>query len=597
MPSVISSLVVVPIMLIARLYHKIWWGFFAALLGSIAWSYYNRTMTGYYDTDMFSAMAPMFILYFLIKSTIDFNLKSALYAALAIVWYPFLYDQGLAIVYAMGMIYGAYMVWYHREEKTTYASLILIFLALIPMAKFGLSSPYTYLVHTILVAGAYLAVSKGKLSLKQEMVAAGGFMILFLLLGNVFGLMLSKILSYTIEGTKEGALHFYAVNQTVMEAGHIPFSTFDNSISGSQVGVVLSLIGYLVLILKHRAFVLALPLVGIGIFALWGGLRFTVYAVPVAAMSAVYLFFVIGESIKESRLRYGFIVLATAAMLYPNITHIVSYKVPTVLNKAEVEDLVKLNKIAASKDYTLTWWDYGYPVWYYSETNTLIDGGKHDNDNFIISKIMQTTSPALAANLSRLAVETYVDSNYTIVADRLFTKEEPDILLSQLESSTYPLPPKTRDIYLYLPYRMLPIFPTVAVFGNLDLKSGKEERKIVFYPTRAVSNQNGVLKFSNGLVFDTQKGKLFFGQNAQPVRQFIIAKNTKSGEISLRAQNYDPRGGYSVVYMQSYGQFIVMDNETLSSMYVQMFILGKYDKELFELVVSSPYSRIYRLKR
>jgi hypothetical protein len=49
--------------------------------------------------------------------------------------------------------------------------------------------------------------------------------------------------------------------------------------------------------------------------------------------------------------------------------------------------------------------------------------------------------------------------------------------------------------------------------------------------------------------------------------------------------------------MQSYGQFVVMDNETLHSMYVQMFILGKYDKDLFELVVSSPYSKIYRLKR
>ena len=597
MPSIVSSLVVIPIILISRLYGKTWWGFFAALLGSIAWSYYNRTMTGYYDTDMFSAMAPMFILYFLMKSTIDFNLKSALYAALAIVWYPFLYDQGLAIVYAMGLIYGAYMVWYHREEKTTYASLILVFLALIPMTKFGIVSPYTYVVHTLLVAGAYIFVAKGKLSLKQEMIVAGGLMVLFLLLGNVFGLMLSKVLSYTIEGTKEGALHFYAVNQTVREAGHIPFSTFANRISGSQVGVVLSLIGYLILVIRHRAFVLALPLVGIGIFALWGGLRFTVYAVPVAAMSAVYLFFVVGDYIKDIRLRYGFIILATAAMLYPNITHIIEYKVPTVLNKAEVEDLVKLDTLASSKDYTLTWWDYGYPVWYYSDTNTLIDGGKHDNDNFIISKIMQTTSPALAANLSRLAVETYVDSNYSIVADRLFTKEEPDILLSQLESATYPLPAKTREIYLYLPYRMLPIFPTVAVFGNLDLKSGKEERKIIFYPTRAIKNKNGVLQFSNGLVFDAQKGQLFFGKNAQPVRQFIVAKTKKNGEIELRAQNYDPRGGYSVVYMQSYGQFVVMDNQTLHSMYVQMFILGKYDKNFFELVVSSPHSRIYRLKR
>ncbi len=78
MPAVISSLVVIPIILIARLYSQSLWGFFAALLGSIAWSYYNRTMIGYYDTDMFSAMAPMFILYFLMKSTIDFNLRSAL---------------------------------------------------------------------------------------------------------------------------------------------------------------------------------------------------------------------------------------------------------------------------------------------------------------------------------------------------------------------------------------------------------------------------------------------------------------------------------------------------------------------------------------
>lgn len=94
LPAVISSLVVIPVILIARLYGQALWGFFAALLGSIAWSYYNRTMVGYYDTDMFSAMAPMFILYFLMKSTVDFNLRSALYAAIAISIYPFLYDSG-----------------------------------------------------------------------------------------------------------------------------------------------------------------------------------------------------------------------------------------------------------------------------------------------------------------------------------------------------------------------------------------------------------------------------------------------------------------------------------------------------------------------
>jgi len=601
MPAIISSLVVIPIILIARLYKQTLWGFFAALLGSIAWSYYNRTMTGYYDTDMFSAMAPMFILFFLIKSTIDFNLRSALYASLAIIIYPFLYDQGQSIVYAMGIIYAGYMVWYHRHENVTYSALILVFISLLPFSHF-IDRPYTYIVQTLVLVGVYFFLKTEKLKQKELMIFSGIIFILFMLLGNVFGLILHKIMTYTITGTQESGLHFYAVNQTVREAGQIPFSTFANRISGSQIGVLIAFIGYVVLVIKHRAFILALPLMGIGVFALFGGLRFTVYAVPVAAMGAIYLLFVLGDFFKDKKLKYGFIILATIMLIYPNITHIIDYKVPTVLNKAEVTDLDKLNKIADGKDYTLTWWDYGYPVWYYSDTSTLIDGGKHDNDNFIISKILQTSSPELAANLSRLAVETYVDSNYSVVADTLFKNKEedqidPNLFLSELESDTYVLPKKSRDVYLYLPYRMLNIFPTVAVFGNLDLTTGKSERKITFYPSTVKSNKEGSILLRNGIGFDSKKGTLNIGGQEQAVKYFIITQNTKTNQTKVESQLYHMDGEYVVVYMQSYGQFIVMDEETFKSMYVQMFILGKYDKNLFELVVSSPYSKIYKIKK
>jgi len=602
MPTVISSLVVIPMILIARLYKQTLWGFFAALLGSIAWSYYNRTMTGYYDTDMFSAMAPMFILYFLMKSTIDFNLRSALYAAIAIVLYPFLYDQGQAIIYAMGIIYGIYMVWQHKEENTTYQSFILIFLALIPLSYFGIERPYSYLIQSFIIVGVFIFLKSDKLKEKELMIISAIIFILFLVFGNVFSLILSKITSYTITGTETSGLHFYAVNQTVREAGQIPFSTFANRISGSQLGVLLSFIGYILLVIRHKAFILALPLMGIGVFALWGGLRFTVYAVPVAAMSAVYLFFVLGDFFQNKKIKYMFIFLATMAMIYPNIKHIIAYKVPTVLNKAEVEDLDKLKHISNPKDYTLSWWDYGYPIWYYSDTSTLIDGGKHNNDNFIISTIMQTTSPEVAANLSRLAVETYVDSNYTLVTDSLFkngTKNQldPNMLLSELENSSYKLPKKTRDIYLYLPYRMLNIFPTVAIFGNIDLVTGKTERKITFYPTSVNKNNNGILMFKNGIIFNTKTGVLEIGRQKAFVKYFIATQDTKDGSIKLQSQFYHSNGEYAVVYLKSYGRFIIMDTKTFRSMYVQMFMLGKYDKNLFELVVSSPYSRIYKLKR
>ena len=600
MPTVISSLVVIPIMLIARLYGQSVWGFFAALLGSIAWSYYNRTMTGYYDTDMFSAMAPMFILYFLMKSTIDFNLKSALYAAIAIAIYPFLYDAGASIVYAMGIIYAAYLTFYHHNETNTYYSMILVFFALLHLP---ISAPFNYIATIAILIILYIYFQKTTIDQKKLIIVSAILLVLFMYFGNVFGLIVGKVMSYVSTGTAAEGLHFYGVHQTIREAGKIPFQTFANRISGSELGVVIALIGYIVLVLRHRAFILALPLVGIGVFALWGGLRFTVYAVPVAAMSAVYLFHVITQIVSNKKSIY-FVAMTglTAMMIYPNITHIIGYKVPTVLNKAEVQDLVNLSKISTDKDYTLTWWDYGYPIWFYSNTNTIIDGGKHQNDNFIISKIMQTTSSDLAVNLSRLAVETYVDSNYSIIANTMFKNGQedqidPDFLLAELESSSYMLPKKTRDIFLYLPYRMLNIFPTVAIFGNLDLTTGKNERKISFFPTSATSSKEGIITLRNGIVFDATKGEITIGKQKKSVKNFIMTQNTTEGKLQLQSQLYHVDGEYAVVYMKSYGSFVVMDSETFNSTYVQMFMLEKYDKNLFELVISSPYSKIYKLKK
>jgi dolichyl-diphosphooligosaccharide--protein glycosyltransferase/undecaprenyl-diphosphooligosaccharide--protein glycosyltransferase len=572
------------------------WGFFAALLGSITWSYYNRTMTGYYDTDMFSAMAPMFILFFLIKSTIDLNLRSALYAGLAIVIYPFLYDQGQAIVYSIGIIYGAYMLWFHRDSNVTYSSLILVFISLLPLNHF-IDKPYSYLVHFTILIALYLFLKQERLAKKEMMIATGVSLFLFLFLGDVFGLILGKVLSYTLQGTGEGSLHFYGVNQTVREAGKIPFETFANRTSGSSVGVIVALIGYVVLVFRRPAFILALPLIGIGIFSMWGGLRFTVYAVPIAAMSAIYLFFVIAEQIKENIAKYAFIALATAGMIYPNITHIIGYKVPTVLNKTEVADLAKLDSVADGKEYTLTWWDYGYPIWFYSDTSTLIDGGKHNNDNFIISKILLTPSQDLAANLSRLAVETYEESNHSIVANKLFEKRDPNILLEDLKSSDFKLPKKTRDVFLYLPYRMLRIFPTVAVFGNINLKTGKKKRTIHFYPSAPVQQSGAKIILQNGIIFDTAKGEITIGGKIKKVERFDVATLGAGGTPQVKSQLMHMDGEFCVVFLQSYGQMIVMDRETYNSTYVQMFMLGKYDKELFELVVSSPYSKIYKLKK
>jgi dolichyl-diphosphooligosaccharide--protein glycosyltransferase/undecaprenyl-diphosphooligosaccharide--protein glycosyltransferase len=633
MPAFISSLIVVPILLIARLYGQTMLGFLAALIGGIAWSYYNRTMTGYYDTDMFSVMAPMFILFFLMKSTIDYNLRAALYAALAIAIYPFLYDSGRSLIYAMGIIYAMYLLFYHRDEKMAYYSSILVFLALVPFAIF-VPEPYDIGFKMVAIVVLFFVFQKVKVERKYLIGILLILFVFFMYFGNVFALILGKVSAFIATGTVTEGLQFYGVHQTIREANKIPFEIFAKRISGSELGFIFSVIGYTFLVWRYRAFLLALPILGVGVFALWGGLRFTIYAVPIAAFGVIYLFFMIGELFKDNRVKYGFIVLATLAVLYPNVKHILNYKVGVVMKSNQIQDLVKLNEVSSDKDYTLAWWDYGYPLWYYAGTSTLIDGGKHQNDNFILSTILQTTSPKLAVNLSRLSIETYaagvasykayiengrreedIPEAYKIVRNEKVThagagpvtnvifrngqsdQKDPRKILRALEENEYPLPTKSREIYFYMPSKMVRIFYTITKFGNLDLATGKRLRKLEFYFTaQEGKTPDGKIILRNKIILDLKKGEIHIRGKTKKIKHFAAVyynNKTKTERVQEKFHHFD--GEYSIVVKN--GKTLVMDTKTFDSMYVQMGLLSRYDTNLFEQVVSSYSSKIYRLKR
>jgi len=635
MPVFVSSLIVIPIILIMKLYDRAFLGFLAAILASIAWSFYNRTMAGYYDSDFFAIVFPVFILYFLIKSIRQKSFVSFLVVLLLNSLYFYAYDASKGVIYAMGIGFIVYAILFLRKEERLYDYIFLISISMLDI---------DWRVRLFLVVVGWILVYKSVIKEKRvEIVLAALAVVAFLYFNNVFSLIWAKVYEYIQTGVGESAgLKFFEVHQTISEAGKIPFTIFADRISGSVLGFFISLIGYGYLVWRKREFLLFLPLVAIGFFAYKGGLRFTVYAIVPLAMGVVYLFWEVAKLIdgKNKKVQYGIVLLAWFILLVPNIIHLWDYnkRISSVFTKGEVKDLIKLKKLASNKDYTLTWWDYGYPIWYYSETNTLIDGGKHQNDNYIISKILQSDSPKLMANFSRLAVENYVEAvesykNYLAhdkdekyipkkfllfdgkgkpyhavgkgsgaIAEALFeggTKElrDPQDLLEKLKNSDYVPPKKSRDIYIYMPYKMVNIFSTVMIFGNLDLLTGERLRDAIYYASYVRSSKNGKVRLSNGLVFDQKSGNIYFGRRALKVRNFIETKNLESGEIKILPKFYHRDGELSVIYMKRYGKVIIMDNDTFASNFVQMGLLGNYDKNLFDLVVASPYGRIYKLKR
>ncbi|SFV56779.1 Oligosaccharyltransferase PglB [hydrothermal vent metagenome] len=592
MPAVISSLVVIPIILIGRLFGMAIVGFFAALLGSIAWSYYNRTMVGYFDTDMFSAMAPMFILYFLLATIKTEKRVYALFSAFAFLIYPFLYDQGKTIVYAMGLLYMGYMLLFHRKDDFTYRSILLITVGLIDFSFWG---------QFVVIVALYVAMERGVVTVKQAIYGSIVLIPIFLYTGNVHGLIFGKIINYFERGTVDHGLRFLQVSQTIREAGLIPFDVMANRISGSVAGVLIAFIGYIVLVVRHKEFILALPLIAIGLFSLVGGLRFTVYAVPMAAISAIYLFHVLCEYLGDKRLYYPIMALLTAAMIYPNIIHILGYRVPTVMTKREVMILDKLKSLSTPKDYVVTWWDYGYPIWYFAEKNTLIDGGKHNNDNFIVSEIMLTDSPLEAARLSRLAVEEYVASDYKLITDILFKNNTPeqvdvDDYLYELKHGDVKLPKKTRDVYLYMPWNMVGILPTINLFRNLDLKTGKAKSRAFYYSTQNFKRVGDVIHMGQGISWHMREGILDIQGEKLEIGKEITVGYTKDGKLHRDQRVVHATGRYHIIYMGSYNNIMIVDDSYLNSLFIQMFVFENYDKNLFEPVVMDVMAKIYKVK-
>ena len=602
LPAVIGSLLVIPIMLIGRVLKQDILGFFAAMLGAITWSYYNRTMVGYYDTDMFVVVLPTMIVFGLIAALTakDTRLLSIapLFVILSIYWHP----SGYQIANALLMMLILYTVIFARKEIYNYKLLSVYMLALI-------SAPVLIKIGLVLLLASVFHFLRARLITRYVILLGIVAVILYFVFGGsnwLLGLVKNAYIVRVLFAADEApALKFFSVVQTVREAGDIPFDLFANRISGHTVTFMLSVVGYIMMGIRYPLFFLSLPMVVLGFFAFKGGLRFTVFAVPFMSLGFFFLaFFVLSKLVQNKSAKYAAASLIAIAALYPNVTHILEYKVPTVFNSSEVRVLDQLRQKAAREDYVVSWWDYGYPIRYYSDINTLVDGGKHSgNVNFPVSYAL-TYSQAESANMARLDVE-YTEQGYQtgkkgsnirhMLED--YGYRDTNTFLTQLNSKEFPLPEKTRDVYYYLPMRMMNIYQTVRLFSNLDLMTGNRYAQPFLYMSAGYQEMGEKIQLGNGIEIDKRSNTIRLGKQEIAINSLYVTMYDNQGKLHVQQQNFNLMAPLSLVYMKSYNKFLVMDQQTLNSTYMQLFVLENYDPELFEPVILTPLAKVYRLKK
>ncbi|WP_373073632.1 STT3 domain-containing protein [Sulfurimonas sp.] len=609
MPVFLSSLIVVPIVLIAKNLKNLEVGLIAALLSSIAWSYYNRTMVGYYDTDMLNIVIPTFLLWSIIWAVNTNENKYLLITALDILVYRWWYPQSYALEFAFfGLILFYTLVW-DRKNLYNYKLLTIMMFAMLNIDGF---------IRLPIVLFVFYIFKQEKFDKYIYYILWISILAFFITggLNPIWNKLQPYVFGNVVDKTDEGlGLHFYAVMQTVREAGRIPFEIFANRISGHTITFLLSLIGYLWLVYKHRIMLLALPMLGLGFLAYVGGLRFTIYAVPILALGIAFL---ITESLKyitnKKSVKKLSTIILTIVILIPNISHIISYKVPTVFKKDEVKVLDEFKNIVNKEDYVISWWDYSYAIRYYSDAKTLTDGGKHSGKvNFPVSYIL-TNPQEEAAKMARLDVE-YTEKAFEFRKNNIEAIKNKEIkVFSNIEQMTkdygfdntndfllslhtdIKLPKKTRDIYFYIPYRMLDIYSTVKVFSNIDLMSGDEFERPFFYLSRQFNSKNNFVNLGNNVLLDLNSNTIQIGTKKQPIKRFSVTGYTKNGKLDVQERLLNFTSTLSVIYMKSYNTFLVLDEQTYNSLYIQMMVLEKYDDELFEKVLLTPLVKVYRLK-
>ena len=596
LPVFLGSLVVIPIILIAKVLKNLEMGLIAALLASVAWSYYNRTMVGYFDTDMLNIVLPMFLLWSIIWAIKTKQNIYLLLSALDILVYRWWYPQSYSLEFSFFGLILLYTLVFDRKNIFNYKLLAIMMFAMIDTSAY---------IRSALVIGSFYIFTQKKfdkyiyyllaLSVGAFFIS-GGFAPIWLRLELY---VFSNIVSEASTGL---GLHFFTVMQTVREAGQIPFETFANRISGHTITFLLSVVGYIYLSYKHKIMLLALPMVGLGFLASVGGLRFTIYAVPILAFGIAFLITEMSSKMPTNRLKYLSLFTFTLAILYPNYKHIDAYKVPTVFTSTEVKVLDDLKSIADREDYVLGWWDYGYPIRYYADVKTLVDGAKHDGYvNFPVSHML-TNSQEEAAKMARLDVE-YTEKNFEsnrtgsnieqMTIDNGFDNTNDFLLSLQTEIA---LPKKTRDIYFYLPFRMLNILPTVTLFSNMDLMTGTKAKQPFFFMSKNFKDTGSKIELGSGIYIDKTTSAIIIGQQKIPMKRFVKTTYNAQQKLDVNVQLINPTSNISVIYMANYSTFLVLDEKMYNSLYIQLMVLENYNKNLFEAVTLDPNIKVYKLK-
>jgi asparagine N-glycosylation enzyme membrane subunit Stt3 len=611
LPIFIAPLIAIPIIMIASSIKQSTLGFLAALFAVSETYFYTRSFLGYMDTDGMNLFLILLSIAFIVKAISQKSIFYAVLASFALQFFSMWYHSSSVINLLIVGTTLSIILFFYRKDTLSFQIVFLLVIAIAPIPvelKF---------LGTLVLSSMFILINR------YTVISYKTYWYI-LALGIVFATLfvdpsyyLHRALNYL---SPENQIHFsgnginYSYANDLLTVSEVRGSHLWNTsapLSITKMYVIVGIIGYLLLLVAYPLMWFTLPLFILGLMSSFAGARFSMYATPVVALGMSYVLYLLKqfftnkykESVYAKRLPFYATALILLMMVYNLLIMNMSAMLKASIYAPEAKELKKFSKILKNDDMMISWWDYGWPLWYYTgNNNTLVDNGKHGGpDTYIVARMMLSTNQHYTYNAAKIMGENRfkANKNNNEFVVQYLAKEHnlSSLFSSKLAENEIQMEENYGNIYIVLHYKMLDFFGVINDFSKKSLSGGTLGNSPMVKITEIMKPFSETYSLFKGFAYilDSSDGTVVDStSNKTPVKGLTIVQNNTRTKGYLFNQDKNITNTQVIAYRN---KFIWVDQEIYDSFFIQAMLFDEYDHTLFEKVGETNRIKIFKLKK
>ncbi len=600
LPIILPSITGILVLLIGHLLGFSVIGLIAGLITVSSNIFLVRTRAGYFDTDLLTLVIPLVLIYLLLRIIKTNNFKNALVASLLLTTQTFFYNNAPLLSEVIIITFIVYTALLRRDNLSHLGSILILLPA---MVSFDLPTS----IRIALIIGAYFFVTQHQTEKEKLQRWALLGIIAVLPLSNLGEKGWSKVSYFfdtadTTSSAGNVSFVYTSIASTVDEIKKINWDRMIELVTNSEFTFYLSIIGLLIFLLFRFQSILIWGLLALGATALFAGERFTIFAIAPLSLGFAFLLQLIasnlpsvninGTIIKKSTMQYLVPIVLSLPTLYQNTTFATNYNAPPILFNDEAIVLNAVGEITQPHDKIIAWWDYGYEIHYFAGRQTIASGAASPQQLFNLSMILSNPDKQLVANLAHLLSENGTDGIEEKMKNNLKSGQA---IFTGLNAKNAKLA-NTHSKYIYMPARMIDIFPTIYSMSNKNLLTG-ERFPYTMYIGKNAHKTGPKWIIDNSIEIDIESGAMKTPQGNIKIAQYIEVEAANGAKPKTNVKLYkDATSNISLVFLKGYNKILLLDENALNSAFIKMFFFEEFDPNLFELRIRNNHAKLYRVK-